>query len=38
MNEENQIGRLIGKGTKILGDAGIENNQAEARHLMMHIL
>ena len=38
MNEENQIGRVIGKGTKILGDAGIENNQAEARHLMLFIL
>ena len=34
-HDEKKIGALITKGTKILGDAFIENNVAEARHLMM---
>ncbi|SER09068.1 release factor glutamine methyltransferase [Lachnospiraceae bacterium NE2001] len=33
--DEKKVGALINKGTKILGDAFIENNVAEARHLMM---
>lgn len=35
--EEKTYGALIQKASRILMDAGIENNIAEARHLMMHI-
>ena len=35
---EKTIGGLIAKGTRILTDAGIENSQAEARHLLSHYL
>ncbi len=34
-HDEKKMGALINKGTKILADAFIENNVAEARHLMM---
>lgn len=35
---EKTIGGLIAKGTRILTDAGIENSQAEARHLLSHYM
>ena len=35
---EKTIGGLIAKGTRILTDAGIDNSQAEARHLLSHYM